>query len=109
MPKGSDLLVSALANEGVEWIFDVPGEENLDVVVSLRKSKIKLILTRHEQAASESYGAIGHRVKRTDDLVPTMEAAFKDSGVHLVTVPIDYAEDTRVLVEELRGRVPELA
>jgi hypothetical protein len=71
--------------------------------------RLKLILTRHEQAASESYGAIGHRVKRTDDLVPTMEAAFKDSGVHLVTVRIDYAEDTRVLVEELRGRVPELA
>jgi acetolactate synthase-1/2/3 large subunit len=48
-------------------------------------------------------------VKRTDDLVPTLEAAFKDTGVHLVTVPIDYAENTRVLVEELQGRVPELA
>ena len=58
---------------------------------------------------AESYGATGHRVKRTDDLVPTLEAAFKDTGVHLVTVPIDYAENTRVLVEELKGRVPELA
>src|SRR6476659_8307017 len=52
MPKGSDLLVAALANEGVEQIFGVPGEENLDVVESLRTSKIKLILTRHEQAAA---------------------------------------------------------
>ena len=52
MSKGSDLLVSALANEGVDRIFGVPGEENLDVVESLRKSKIKLILTRHEQAAA---------------------------------------------------------
>src|SRR3984893_17922399 len=50
MTKGSDLLASALANEGVERIFGVPGEENLDVVESLRSSKIKLILTRHEQA-----------------------------------------------------------
>jgi len=58
---------------------------------------------------AESYGATGHRVKRTDDLVPTLEARFKDTGVHLVTVPIDYAENTRVLVEELQGRVPELA
>jgi acetolactate synthase-1/2/3 large subunit len=58
---------------------------------------------------AESYGAIGHRVKRTDDLVPTIEAAFKDTGVHLITVPIDYVENTRVLVEELRGRVPEVA
>jgi acetolactate synthase-1/2/3 large subunit len=58
---------------------------------------------------AESYGAIGHRVKATDDLVATLEAAFKDTGVHLVTVPIDYAENTRVLVDELRGRVPEPA
>jgi acetolactate synthase I/II/III large subunit len=50
--KGSDLLVAALENEGVERIFGVPGEENLDVVESLRRSSIKLIVTRHEQAAS---------------------------------------------------------
>ena len=52
MTKGSDLLVAALENEGVDRIFGVPGEENLDVVESLRQSKIKLILTRHEQAAA---------------------------------------------------------
>jgi acetolactate synthase I/II/III large subunit len=50
--KGSDLLVAALENEGVEQIFGVPGEENLDVVESLRRSQIKLIVTRHEQAAA---------------------------------------------------------
>ncbi|MBE7201563.1 MAG: acetolactate synthase large subunit, partial [Parafilimonas terrae] len=52
MPKGSDLLVAALENEGVDRIFGIPGEENLDVVESLRNSKIELVLTRHEQAAS---------------------------------------------------------
>ena len=52
MKKGSDLLVEALENEGVDRIFGVPGEENLDVVESLRTSSIKLILTRHEQAAA---------------------------------------------------------
>ena len=50
--KGSDLLVSALENEGVEWIFGIPGEEFLDVVESLRPTRIKLVLTRHEQAAA---------------------------------------------------------
>src|SRR5438128_5850402 len=50
--KGSDLLVAALENEGVDQIFGVPGEENLDVVESLRRSRIKLIVTRHEQAAA---------------------------------------------------------
>jgi len=52
MPKGSDLLVAALVNEGVERIFGVPGEENLDVLESLRNSKIELVLTRHEQGAA---------------------------------------------------------
>ncbi len=52
MNKGSDLLVTALENEGVERIFGVPGEENLDVVQSLHGSKIGLVLTRHEQAAA---------------------------------------------------------
>ena len=36
MAKGSDLLVAALENEGVDRIFGIPGEENLDVVESLR-------------------------------------------------------------------------
>jgi acetolactate synthase-1/2/3 large subunit len=52
MPKGSDLLVAVLESEGVERIFAVPGEENLDVVESLRNPKIELIVTRHEQAAA---------------------------------------------------------
>lgn len=52
MIKGSDLFVAALENEGVDRIFGVPGEENLDTVESLRKSKIDLVLTRHEQSAA---------------------------------------------------------
>ena len=52
MSKGADILVAALENEGVERIFGIPGEENLDVVESIRKSSIQLVLTRHEQAAA---------------------------------------------------------
>ncbi|WP_339947473.1 acetolactate synthase large subunit [uncultured Albimonas sp.] len=52
MPKGSDLFVAALENEGVERVFGVPGEENLDLLESLRNSTIQLVLTRHEQAAA---------------------------------------------------------
>ena len=49
--KASDLFVRALEREGVEFIFGVPGEENLDILNSLRSSSIKLVLTRHEQGA----------------------------------------------------------
>ena len=52
MTKASDLFITALEEEGVEYIFGIPGEENLDFLDSLARSKkIKLILTRHEQAA----------------------------------------------------------
>jgi acetolactate synthase-1/2/3 large subunit len=64
MSKGSDLLVAALENEGVECIFAIPGEENLDVLESLRRSSIKLVLTRHEQAAgfmAATYGRLTGR------------------------------------------------
>src|SRR5580692_10174343 len=50
--KASDLLVRSLENEGVTRVFGVPGEENLDVVESLRRSSIELVVTRHEQAAA---------------------------------------------------------
>ncbi len=52
MTKASDLFIQALEEEGVEYIFGIPGEENLDFLDSLSRSqKIRLILTRHEQAA----------------------------------------------------------
>ena len=54
------MLVAALENEGVERIFGIPGEENLDVVKSLRSSRIELVLTRHEQAASFMAATYGH-------------------------------------------------
>ncbi|MDF1527446.1 MAG: thiamine pyrophosphate-binding protein, partial [bacterium] len=49
--KASDLFVKCLEAEGVEYIFGIPGEENLDLLNSLKDSPIRLIVTRHEQAA----------------------------------------------------------
>jgi len=57
---------------------------------------------------AQAYGAKGSRVNAVEDLVPTLEAAFKGGGVHLVEIPIDYSENTRVLVEELRNRSPDI-
>ena len=60
--KASDLLVRCLEEEGIEYIFGVPGEENADFMMSLEQSKkIRFILTRHEQGAAfmaEIYGRL---------------------------------------------------
>jgi acetolactate synthase-1/2/3 large subunit len=55
---------------------------------------------------AESYGAKGSRVDSADGLIPALEAAFAGGGVHLISVPVDYSENIRVLVDELRKAVP---
>ena len=72
MTKGSDLLVAALENEGVEYIFGVPGEENLDVVESLRNSRIELVLTRHEQSAAFMAATHGRLTGRPGVCIATL-------------------------------------
>lgn len=57
--KASDLFIKCLENEGVEYIFGVPGEENLDLLESLKNSSIKLILNRHEQGAGFMAATVG--------------------------------------------------
>jgi len=59
--KAADLFVECLEAEGVEYIFAVPGEENLDVLEALRESSIQLVVTRHEQGAgfmAATYGRL---------------------------------------------------
>jgi acetolactate synthase-1/2/3 large subunit len=72
MTKGADLLVRALANEGVDRIFGVPGEENLDVLESLRRSGIALVLTRHEQAAGFMAATHGRLTGRPGVAIATL-------------------------------------
>src|SRR5215212_6173762 len=72
MTKGSDLLVAALENEGVDRIFGIPGEENLDVVESLRASSIQLVLTRHEQAAAFMAATHGRLTGRPGVCIATL-------------------------------------
>ncbi|HVX76018.1 MAG TPA: acetolactate synthase large subunit [Bradyrhizobium sp.] len=89
MTKGSDLLVQALESEGVEYIFAIPGEENLDVLNSLRNSKIKLVITRHEQAAGFMAATYGRLTGRAGVCLTTLgpgalnlttSAAYADLG-----------------------------
>jgi len=62
--KAAELFVKCLENEGVEYIFGIPGEENLDVMDALLDSSIKFITVRHEQGAAfmaDVYGRLTGR------------------------------------------------
>jgi acetolactate synthase I/II/III large subunit len=51
---------------------------------------------------AEAYGAKGWRINAADELAPTLRSAFESGGIHLVATPVDYSENARVLIEELR-------
>jgi acetolactate synthase-1/2/3 large subunit len=85
--KASDLLVRALEREGVKTIFGLPGEENLDLLESLRTSSICLVVTRHEQGAGFMAATYGRLTGRTGVCLATLGPG----ATNLVT-PAAYAQ-----------------
>ncbi len=85
--KASDLFVKSLENEGVEYIFGIPGEENLDLLESLRHSKIKLVITRHEQAAGFMAAIVGRLTGKPGVCISTL-----GPGATNFTTPSAYAQ-----------------
>src|SRR6201989_1132774 len=73
MTKASDLFIECLEAEGCEYIFGVPGEENLDFLDSLsRSTQIKLILTRHEQGAGFMAATYGRHTGKAGVCIATL-------------------------------------
>lgn len=70
--KATDIFIRALENEGVRYIFGVPGEENLDFLESLRQSSIRFIVTRHEQAAGFMAATYGRLTGKTGVCLSTL-------------------------------------
>ena len=71
--KASDLFIKCLEEEGCEYVFGIPGEENLDFLDSLSRSeKIKLILTRHEQGAGFMASVYGRLTGHTGVCLATL-------------------------------------
>ncbi|MDC9714339.1 MAG: acetolactate synthase large subunit [Gammaproteobacteria bacterium] len=99
--KASDLFVKALENEGVEYIFGIPGEENLDLLDSLRKSSIKFILTRHEQAAAFMAATYGRLTGRAGVCLATLGPG----ATNLVTA-IAYAQLGGMPLVVITGQKP---
>jgi len=53
---------------------------------------------------AESYGAKGYRLESTEQLPELMRKCLSSKGFHLIDVPIDYSENERVLIEELKAK-----
>ncbi|MGJ8516959.1 acetolactate synthase large subunit [Carnimonas bestiolae] len=109
MTKASDLLVAALENEGVERIFGIPGEENLDIVESLRHSSITLTVTRHEQAAAFMAATYGRLTGKPGVCLTTLGpgALNLSTGAayaHLGAMPMIMLTGQKGILSERQGR-----
>ncbi|SEI83219.1 acetolactate synthase-1/2/3 large subunit [Cyclobacterium xiamenense] len=99
--KASDLFVKALEKEGVEYIFGVPGEENLDLLESLSKSSIRLILTRHEQGAGFMAATYGRLTGK-----PGVCLATLGPGATNLVTPAAYAQLGAMPMLMITGQKP---
>ncbi|WP_395344934.1 acetolactate synthase large subunit [Ningiella sp. W23] len=99
--KASDLMIKALEAEGVEYIFGIPGEENLDLLESLRNSSIKLILTRHEQGAGFMAATYGRLTGKVGVCLSTLGPG----ATNLVT-PAAYAQLGAMPILMITGQKP---
>lgn len=85
--NASEQLVSALADEGVEFVFGIPGDENLHFMEALRKDgRISFILFRHEQAAGFAAAAYGRLTGKLAVAMSTLGA-----GAMNLTTPVAHA------------------
>ena len=90
--KASDLFIKCLENEGVERIFGVPGEENADFMMSLKKSnKIKFVLCRHEQAAAFMADVYGRLTGKAGVCLSTLGPGVTNLITGLADANMDYA------------------
>ncbi len=99
--KASDLFIKALENEGVEYIFGIPGEENLDFLDSMKDSKIKLVLTRHEQGAGFMAATYGRLTGK-----PGVCLATLGPGATNFTTPAAYAQLGAMPMMMITGQKP---
>ncbi|NOX98628.1 MAG: acetolactate synthase large subunit [Verrucomicrobia bacterium] len=99
--KTSDLFVKCLENEGVEYIFGIPGEENLDMLESLRNSSIRLILTRHEQGAGFMAATYGRLTGKTGVCLATL-----GPGATNFVTPAAYAQLGAMPMMMITGQKP---
>lgn len=92
--KGSELFVRCLENEGVKYIFGIPGEENMDIMDALLDSELRFITTRHEQGAAFMADVYGRLTGKAGVCLATLGPG----ATNLVTAVADANMDSAPLV-----------
>lgn len=89
--KVSEMFVRCLENEGVEYIFGIPGEENIDLMDALLESKVRFITTRHEQGAAFMADVYGRLTGKPGVCVATLGPGATNLVTGFADANMDYA------------------
>lgn len=103
--KASDLLIRCLENEGVEYIFGVPGEEILDILDSLLGSRITFIPTRHEQGAAFMADAWGRLTGKAGVCLATLGPGATNLVTGIADANLDRAPLVAITGQASRDRI----
>ncbi|MBI4307718.1 MAG: acetolactate synthase large subunit [Chloroflexi bacterium] len=89
--RAAELLVKCLENEGVRYVFGVPGEEILEIIDSLRNSSIRFIVTRHEQGAAFMANAYGRLTGQAGVCLATLGPGATNLTTGIADATLDFA------------------
>ena len=103
--KASDLIVRCLENEGVQYVFGLPGEEILDILDSLADSRIRFVLARHEQGAAFMADAYGRLTGRAGVCLSTLGPGATNLATGVADANLDHAPLVAITGQASRDRV----
>ena len=103
--KASELIARCLENEGVRYVFGVPGEEILDIVDSLADSRVRFIPTRHEQGAAFMADAYGRLTGRAGVCLSTLGPGATNLATGVADANLDHAPLVAISGQAGRDRI----
>ncbi len=103
--KASELIARCLENEGVRYVFGVPGEEILDIVDSLVDSRVRFIPTRHEQGAAFMADAYGRLTGRAGVCLSTLGPGATNLATGVADANLDHAPLVAITGQAGRDRI----
>jgi len=103
--RSSDLIARCLENEGVRYVFGVPGEEILDIVDSLADSSVRFVPTRHEQGAAFMADAYGRLTGRAGVCLSTLGPGATNLVTGVADANLDHAPLVAITGQAGRDRI----
>jgi acetolactate synthase-1/2/3 large subunit len=103
--KASELLIRCLENEGVEYVFGLPGEEILDILDSLSRSRIKFVLTRHEQGAAFMANVYGRLTGKVGVCLSTIGPGATNLITGVANASLDHSPLVAISGQTARDRI----